>query len=182
MEVGAVAAMRYVKDGIKAARLVMQHTEHTLLVGEKASEFAISMGLPGPANLSSPESVEKWAKWKDSRCQPNFRKNVSPANSCGPYRPTNYLGLSDETCSRTAQMLTSNSGLPRIGLRSHDTISMAVIDRVRFDIKLIYIHHIINANDIFIWHRRDTLLLAHQLMGQHSRYLAGKPCGCQCQY
>ncbi|MCI48362.1 putative isoaspartyl peptidase/L-asparaginase 3-like, partial [Trifolium medium] len=29
MEVGAVAAMRYVKDGIKAARLVMQHTEHT---------------------------------------------------------------------------------------------------------------------------------------------------------
>jgi N4-(beta-N-acetylglucosaminyl)-L-asparaginase len=66
MEVGAVAAMRYVKDGIKAARLVMQHTEHTLLVGEKASEFAISMGLPGPTNLSSSESIEKWTKWKNS--------------------------------------------------------------------------------------------------------------------
>ncbi|KAH1248224.1 putative isoaspartyl peptidase/L-asparaginase 3 [Glycine max] len=130
MEVGAVAAMRYVKDGIKAARLVMQHTEHTLLVGEKASEFAISMGLPGPTNLSSPESMEKWAKWKDSRCQPNFRKNVSPANSCGPYRPTNYLGHPDETCSSTVQMLTSNSNLLRVGLHSHDTISMAVIDRM----------------------------------------------------
>ncbi|KAG4382715.1 hypothetical protein JHK82_039888 [Glycine max] len=101
MEVGAVAAMRYVKDGIKVARLVMQHTKHTLLVGEKASEFAISMRLPGPMNLSSPESMEKWAKWKDSRCQPNFKKNVSPANSCGPYRPTNYLGHPDETCSST---------------------------------------------------------------------------------
>ncbi|RWW01979.1 hypothetical protein GW17_00034956, partial [Ensete ventricosum] len=56
----AVAAMRYVKDGIKAAKLVMDYTEHTMLVGEKASIFAISMGLPGPTNLSSSESIEKW--------------------------------------------------------------------------------------------------------------------------
>ncbi|KAJ1406761.1 Peptidase T2, asparaginase 2 [Sesbania bispinosa] len=125
MEVGAVAAMRYVKDGIKAARLVMQHTEHTLLVGEKASEFAISMGLPGPTNLSSSESMEKWAKWKDNSCQPNFRKNILPTNSCGPYYPANYLEIPDETCSTNVQM----SGLHRVGLHSHDTISMAVIDR-----------------------------------------------------
>jgi N4-(beta-N-acetylglucosaminyl)-L-asparaginase len=62
MEIGAVAAMRYVKDGIKAAKLVMEHSKHTLLVGEKATAFAISMGLPGPTNLSSPESIEKWEK------------------------------------------------------------------------------------------------------------------------
>ncbi|CAJ2638531.1 unnamed protein product [Trifolium pratense] len=127
MEVGAVAAMRYVKDGIKAARLVMQHTEHTLLVGEKASEFAISMGLPGPTNLSSSESIEKWTKWKNSSCQPNFRKNVLPENNCGPYRPNNYLDLSDETCPDTYQNKISR--LPQVGLHSHDTISMAVIDR-----------------------------------------------------
>jgi N4-(beta-N-acetylglucosaminyl)-L-asparaginase len=36
MEIGAVAAMRYVKDGIKAAKLVMEHSKHSLLVGEKA--------------------------------------------------------------------------------------------------------------------------------------------------
>ncbi|KAG6429248.1 hypothetical protein SASPL_107293 [Salvia splendens] len=57
MEVGAVAAMRYVSDGIKTARLVMQHTEHTLLVGEQASRLAIYMGLPGHTNLSSEESI-----------------------------------------------------------------------------------------------------------------------------
>nr|CAD1818730.1 unnamed protein product [Ananas comosus var. bracteatus] len=45
MEVGAVAGMRYVKDGIKAAKLVMDYTKHTLLVGEKASLFAISMAF-----------------------------------------------------------------------------------------------------------------------------------------
>jgi len=149
MEVGAVAAMRYVTDGIKAARLVMQHTEHTLLVGEKASEFAISMGLPGPTNLSSPESMEKWTKWKDGCCQPNFRKNVSPANSCGPYSPTHYLQHPGETCSSTGHMLTTNSGLPRVGLHSHDTISMAVIDRVRFSIKLNFRHHFMYAFDKF---------------------------------
>nr|XP_027190746.1 probable isoaspartyl peptidase/L-asparaginase 3 isoform X2 [Cicer arietinum] len=128
MEVGAVAAMRYVKDGIKAARLVMQHSEHTLLVGEKASEFAISMGLPGPTNLSSSESIEKWTKWKQSSCQPNFRKNVFPANSCGPYHPINYLDLSDEACSITDQ--NQKPRLLHVGLHSHDTISMAVIDRM----------------------------------------------------
>lgn len=64
LEIGAAAAMRYVKDGIRAAKLVMDYTEHTLLVGEQASTFAISMGLPGPTNLSSPESLEKWNKWK----------------------------------------------------------------------------------------------------------------------
>ncbi|XP_054814131.1 probable isoaspartyl peptidase/L-asparaginase 3 isoform X2 [Prosopis cineraria] len=130
MEVGAVAAMRYVKDGIKAARLVMQHTKHTLLAGEKASEFAISMGLPGPTNLSSTESINKWGKWKDDKCQPNFRKNVLPINNCGPYHPTNSLELSEEICSNTAHMQDINSLLPHVGLHSHDTISMAVIDKM----------------------------------------------------
>ncbi|CAL0310993.1 unnamed protein product [Lupinus luteus] len=130
MEVGAVAAMRYVKDGIKAARLVMQHTEHTLLVGEKASAFAISMGLPGPTNLSSSESIEKWAKWKDNHCQPNFRKNVFPPNSCGPYHPSNYMEHFDETCSNAGQMQSFSSRSLHVGLHSHDTISMAVIDRM----------------------------------------------------
>ncbi|MED6155926.1 hypothetical protein PIB30_009988 [Stylosanthes scabra] len=130
MEVGAVGAMRYVKDGIKAARLVMQHTEHTLLVGEKASAFAISMGLPGPTNLSSSESIEKWATWKANNCQPNFWKNVLPENSCGPYRPTSYLEHTNEKCLKTFGMQTTDLSFHDLGLRIHDTISMAVIDRM----------------------------------------------------
>ncbi|CAN8264781.1 unnamed protein product [Cochlearia groenlandica] len=54
MEVGAVAAMRYVKDGIRAAMLVMKHSQHTLLAGEGASAFAISMGLPDLLGLMMP--------------------------------------------------------------------------------------------------------------------------------
>lgn len=126
MEVGAVAAMRYVKDGIRAAKLVMQHTQHTLLVGEKASTFAISMGLPGPTNLSSPESTEKWKKWKENGCQPNFWKNVLPSNSCGPYHPKHLQSSLDRTCARGN--LGSNPSTSHISLQNHDTISMAVVD------------------------------------------------------
>ncbi|PKU65062.1 probable isoaspartyl peptidase/L-asparaginase 3 isoform X2 [Dendrobium catenatum] len=142
MEVGAVAAMRFVKDGIKAAKLVMEHTEHTLIVGEKASIFAISMGLLGPSNLSSPESLEKWIRWKRNSCQPNFRKNVIPTNSCGPY------SFSDAASTSAAKSLASPAegdlgkdwpednkfvaskanSIP-VSNHYHDTISMAVIDK-----------------------------------------------------
>ncbi|KAG7014842.1 putative isoaspartyl peptidase/L-asparaginase 3 [Cucurbita argyrosperma subsp. argyrosperma] len=107
--VGAVAAMRYIKDGIKAARLVMRHTQHTLLVGEKASAFSISMGLPGPEDLSSSESIEKWNKWKENNCQPNFWKNVVPVNSCGPYHSNDLMLVAETTCSGDDPMRTVGS-------------------------------------------------------------------------
>ncbi|KAJ0970657.1 hypothetical protein J5N97_018616 [Dioscorea zingiberensis] len=136
MEVGAVAAMRFVKDGIKAAKLVMEHTEHTLLVGEQASVFAISMGLPGPTNLSSPESIGKWIKWKANSCQPNFRKNVIPANGCGPYHLNNVVSNKVESSwmapspwLEDSSVLVGNSNTKLISQTSHDTISMAVIDK-----------------------------------------------------
>ncbi|XP_057776777.1 probable isoaspartyl peptidase/L-asparaginase 3 isoform X2 [Salvia miltiorrhiza] len=129
MEVGAVAAMRYVSDGIKAARLVMQHTEHTLLVGEQASIFAISMGLPGPTNLSSEESIEKWINWKKNRCQPNFRKNVLPVNDCGPYHLKSSSNLGEKVCLNNVRVGLDESSSYHFGLHNHDTIAMAVIDK-----------------------------------------------------
>lgn len=126
MDVGAVAAMRYVKDGIKAAKLVMEHTKHTLIVGEKASIFAISMGLQGPSNLSSQESLEKWNRWKASSCQPNFRKNVSPTNSCGPYHLTERC---EKNLSEDNIFVASKVNSVHFNRRTHDTISMAVIDK-----------------------------------------------------
>ncbi|XP_073143630.1 probable isoaspartyl peptidase/L-asparaginase 3 isoform X2 [Henckelia pumila] len=130
MEVGAVAAMRYVSEGIKAARLVMQHTEHTMLVGEQASIFAISMGLKGPTNLSSEESIEKWIKWKNNKCQPNFRKNVLPIYDCGPYHTKSIYKLGEASCTNTKSAVVDRSGTCPIGIHNHDTISLAVIDKL----------------------------------------------------
>jgi beta-aspartyl-peptidase (threonine type) len=43
---GAVGAMRHAANPIRAARLVMERTDHILLVGAGADDFARRMGLP----------------------------------------------------------------------------------------------------------------------------------------
>lgn len=137
MEVGAVGAMRFVKDGIRAAKLVMQHTQHTMLVGDQASAFAISMGLPGPSNLSSPESMNKWTQWKENHCQPNFRKNVEHSNRCGPYHSKDFMGFG-KTCSINNLIQNCGSVRSHVGRHNHDTISMAVFDKVGTSLLLFF--------------------------------------------
>nr|XP_043632724.1 probable isoaspartyl peptidase/L-asparaginase 3 isoform X2 [Erigeron canadensis] len=129
MEVGAVGAMRYVKDGIKAAKLVMLYTEHTMLVGDQASAFSISMGLPGPSNLSSTESMEKWSKWREDQCQPNFRKNVVPTNSCGPYHRKKDVILGERTHLVDDDVENILMKSSHVNFHNHDTISMTIFDK-----------------------------------------------------
>ncbi|KAK9291721.1 hypothetical protein L1049_019670 [Liquidambar formosana] len=74
--------------------------------------------------------MEKWIKWKENHCQPNFWKNVVPVDSCGPYHPSDTVGLSEGTCSKAKLMGAIESRSSHIGLHNHDTISMAVIDKM----------------------------------------------------
>lgn len=71
MNIGAVAALRNVKDAIAVARNVLQNTRHTMLVGSQATEFAIQMGYTNES-LNSNYSQEAWQNWKNASCQPNF--------------------------------------------------------------------------------------------------------------
>jgi beta-aspartyl-peptidase (threonine type) len=58
---GAVAAVRCIANPISLARLVMTQTQHALLVGEGAQEFAERMGIPSiPEELLVVESQEGW--------------------------------------------------------------------------------------------------------------------------
>lgn len=45
MNVGAVACLRRVKNAVSVARAVLEHSSHTLLVGDFATEFAQMMGF-----------------------------------------------------------------------------------------------------------------------------------------
>jgi beta-aspartyl-peptidase (threonine type) len=45
LRAGAVAFVRHVKNPVKLARLVMEKTEHVLLAGEGANEFALEMNV-----------------------------------------------------------------------------------------------------------------------------------------
>lgn len=68
---GAVAGLRRIKKAISVARKVMEHTDHTLLVGEWATQFAIQMGF-NEDNLTTLNSNKVWQDWKRKGCQPNF--------------------------------------------------------------------------------------------------------------
>ncbi|OQR70282.1 putative N(4)-(beta-N-acetylglucosaminyl)-L-asparaginase GG24090-like [Tropilaelaps mercedesae] len=146
--VGAVAQLRRIKDAMRVARKVLDHTAHTLLVGDLATDFAKAMGFQETclstsksrqANLKTNNSktvdiaITIYEAWKNSSCQPNYWINVGPdpKKSCGPYKPIQ----NEPMHTRWAQ--TDN--VDSIGERSkllvsrwnHDTIGMVVIDKYR---------------------------------------------------
>ena len=45
MNVGAVGCLRSIKNAIGVARRVLDNTEHSFLVGDLASDFAVKMGF-----------------------------------------------------------------------------------------------------------------------------------------
>ncbi|XP_029296909.1 N(4)-(beta-N-acetylglucosaminyl)-L-asparaginase [Cottoperca gobio] len=116
MEVGAVADLRRIKNAIGVARAVMEHTDHTLLVGESASVFAENMGFIAE-DLTTNNSVNIFSQWLKGNCQPNYRKNVfpDPSKSCGPYKPS--------------ATLKQNMRAQHANTHSHDTIGMVALDQ-----------------------------------------------------
>lgn len=62
---GSVASLRNMKNPSKVARLVMDRTDHVLLVGEGALRFAKAHGFK-EENLLTDESREAWLRWKET--------------------------------------------------------------------------------------------------------------------
>jgi len=122
MNVGGVGGLRRIKNAVGVARKVMEHTEHTLIVGDLATEFAIQMGF-SPQTLSTPSSAEIWSNWEKNNCQPNYWVDVTPnsSKSCGPYKPVDK-GLFVPHLEKTRQLREA------ISKENHDTIAMIAID------------------------------------------------------
>ncbi|CAG0883837.1 unnamed protein product [Darwinula stevensoni] len=115
--IGAVANLRRIKSAIAVARAVLEHTDHTMLVGESATAFAKAMGFQ-EESLATDLSNEIWQEWRNNSCQPNYWKNVAPNPRafCGPYVPLKQ----EITCDPSTKMV--NEG-------NHDTIGMIAIDQ-----------------------------------------------------
>lgn len=62
---GGVAALEGVKNPSKVARLVLQRTDHVLLVAEGAQRFARMHGIP-IENLLTERAREIWVRWKEN--------------------------------------------------------------------------------------------------------------------
>jgi N4-(beta-N-acetylglucosaminyl)-L-asparaginase len=61
---GGVAEIEGVRTPSRVAQLVMDETDHHLLVGKGAQEFARSMGFKIEDDLNTENSRSKWLEWK----------------------------------------------------------------------------------------------------------------------
>jgi hypothetical protein len=121
-DAGSVACLRGVREAISVARAVMMHTSHTLLVGEKASDFARMMGFEEWRGRSeTTNSVQSYLAWLENSCQPNYYRGFEGGNSsCPPYPAPDYpvqgsKGASGRCCCRympTLSMMTYDVAIP----------------------------------------------------------------------
>jgi N4-(beta-N-acetylglucosaminyl)-L-asparaginase len=63
---GAVAGLRNIKTPSLVAKLVMERTDHVLLVGEGALRFAKAHGFE-EEDLLTEQARESWLRWKEAR-------------------------------------------------------------------------------------------------------------------
>lgn len=61
--IGSVICVENIHNPISLARLVLEDTEHTILAGDGAYEFAIKNGFKAE-NLLTPESIKRFHEWK----------------------------------------------------------------------------------------------------------------------
>ena len=61
-DIGAVCALEDVVHAVSVARRVMEHTPHTMLVGEGARTFALEQGFEAQ-NLLTPRAEAAWRDW-----------------------------------------------------------------------------------------------------------------------
>ena len=62
---GAVAGLKHIKTPSKVAKLVMERTDHALLMGEGALKFAKAHGFK-EENLLTDKARQRWLEWKEN--------------------------------------------------------------------------------------------------------------------
>jgi N4-(beta-N-acetylglucosaminyl)-L-asparaginase len=86
---GSVASLRNIKTPSKVAKLVMEQTDHIMLVGDGALRFARAMGLE-EANLLTEKSRLAWLVWKQSLRDRSGHNNWTDGLDA-PGKPTSRL-------------------------------------------------------------------------------------------
>lgn len=69
-DMGAVGCLKRVKRAISVARKVMEETQHSLIVGDDATRFAVRMGFT-EESLTSVASQQAWDKWAAQKVKTN---------------------------------------------------------------------------------------------------------------
>ncbi len=85
---GAVAALKGIKTPSRVAKIVMERTDHVLLVGQGALEFAKAHGFQ-EENLLTDRARRAWLRWKESLSTEDdwlSDEEIGMINSESPFR------------------------------------------------------------------------------------------------
>lgn len=89
---GSVAGIRNIKTPSKVAKLVMEQTDHIMLVGQGALDFAKAMGFP-EENLLTEKSRLAWLTWKQSLRDAEGHNNWSDGLDAPPAKKSALKAL-----------------------------------------------------------------------------------------
>jgi N4-(beta-N-acetylglucosaminyl)-L-asparaginase len=94
---GGVAAIEGVRTPSLVAKAVMEHTDHHLLVGQGAQDFARTMGFTIEKDLNTDRTRERWLQWKQ-RIDPEHYLDPEKRAAAGYAAALQMLaeGLADE--------------------------------------------------------------------------------------
>jgi N4-(beta-N-acetylglucosaminyl)-L-asparaginase len=119
---GAVGAIENIKHPSSVARLVMERTDHGMLVGEGAKQFALTFGFP-EEDLMTEKSRRAWLQWRESH---------SDSDDWGPSE--HLQGWRDDEPIGNADARADLDSFPRQPIEStHGTVNVLAVD-VRGDI------------------------------------------------
>ena len=99
---GGVAALEGVRTPSRVARAVMDLTDHHLLVGRGAQDFARVMGLAIEADLNTDESRRQWLEWK---------RRTDPAHYLDPKTRVRHNGAETGDAGWQAALSMVRAGL-----------------------------------------------------------------------
>lgn len=128
-DVGAVGGLRRIKKAITVARGVLEHTNHSLLVGDAATAFAVDfLGLQ-EESLRTPESDAAHADWHAGGCQPNYYRDFEGSDThCPPYPVPTSTSLQEPPKPSSSLRHHHARYAAHVDEGNHDTIGMVVVD------------------------------------------------------
>jgi N4-(beta-N-acetylglucosaminyl)-L-asparaginase len=117
---GAVAGLKYIKTPSSVARLVMERTDHVMLVGRGALEFALAHGFKKEELLTEKSRVA-WLKWKE---------NLSDQDDWFPPSDGDYSGERRERSTGTINVLGVDDKGNVFGITTTSGLAFKISGRV----------------------------------------------------
>ena len=117
MNCGSVAGMRNIAKASSVARLVMERTNHMMIVGKGATKFAVSHGFK-KENLLTEKSRIAWLRWKE---------NLSDKDGWLPPKDNDY---SNEGTTGTINVLGIDANGDIFGITTTSGLSWKIPGRV----------------------------------------------------